>query len=134
MRRAIALRDMGGDFGAGDQPSQIRHNTGGLGKPSGGSPAGPNPGGTAPKIRAFEQKIGQRHEQWEREPVSTGTGACHCKTFHCKMADEGLAHLDQMINEWLDQHPEYEVKNVTMCCGEWKGKLTEPQLIVQVWV
>ncbi|MBX3364146.1 MAG: hypothetical protein KF866_05210 [Phycisphaeraceae bacterium] len=131
MRHASALRNMGGfdDNEPLELPTpQIKHNPGpGLGKPAGGE--------APPKIRAFEQKIGgSKEEQWSRKPNSTGTGACHCKTFHCKMADEGLSHLDQMINEWLDQHPEYEVKNVTMCCGEWKGKITEPQLIVQVWV
>lgn len=122
------------DSGDGEAPPMIRHTSGpSLGKPA---PDGGLPPETPPKIRAFDQKIGggATRESWIRKPVSSGSGACHCKTFHCKMGEEGILHLDRSINEWLDQHPEYEVKMVTMCTGEWKGKLTEPQLVVQVWV
>jgi len=88
------------------------------------------------KIRTFEQKLaGGRHEdQWDRSPNVTGTGAIHVKSFHCKLNEESLHHLDQQINEWLDAHPQYEVKFVTSTVGEWRGKTTEPNLLVQVWV
>lgn len=91
----------------------------------------------APKIRAFEQKLiaGTRHEEkWARTPNLTGTGAIHVRSFHCKLTEESLAYLDQQINEWLDAHPQYEVKLVTTAVGEWTGKTREPNLIVQVWV
>jgi len=45
-----------------------------------------------------------------------------------------LKYLDEQINEWLDGHPEYEVKTVTTSIGLWTGKLKEPNLIVNVWV
>lgn len=90
-----------------------------------------------PKIRAFEQRLGaglNNECQWKRPPSVTGTGAVHVKSFHCKLATESLGYLDQQINEWLDAHPECEVKFVTTAVGEWTGKIREPNLIVQVWV
>ena len=64
----------------------------------------------------------------------TGTGACHLKSFHCKLTGESREFLDKQINDWLDAHPDYEVKMVTSTIGEWTGKLKEPNLIIQVWV
>lgn len=92
--------------------------------------------GGASKIQMFEQRMGaKRHEdKWSRSPNSTGTGAIHCKSFHCKLVGDSLEFLDQQINEWLDAHPQYEVKFVTSSIGEWTGKSREPNLIVQVWV
>lgn len=89
------------------------------------------------KIRAFGQALGgdSRHEDsWKRSPNVTGVGAIHVKSFHCKLTGESLEFLDKQINEWLDAHPQYEVKLVTSTVGEWMGKIKEPNLIVQVWV
>lgn len=98
-----------------------------------GLPAEPPP----PKIQAFSQGLGaaRKHEDnWKRTPNVTGTGAIHVKSFHCKMGDDSLGYLDQQINEWLDAHPQYEVKFVTTSVGEWQGKIKEPQMVVQIWV
>jgi hypothetical protein len=98
--------------------------------PPAGAPA--PPGG---KIRAFSQQLGSVHEDnWKRTPNTTGTGAIHVKSFHCKLTGDSLTYLDQQINEWLDAHPQYEVKQVTTSIGLWTGKLKEPNLIVNVWV
>ena len=87
------------------------------------------------KIRAFTQALGSTHEEhWNRTPNTTGTGAIHVKSFHAKLTGDSLTYLDQQINEWLDAHPQYEVKMVTTSIGEWTGKLKEPNLIVNVWV
>ncbi|MDF1809751.1 MAG: hypothetical protein P1U42_08655 [Phycisphaerales bacterium] len=88
------------------------------------------------KIRTFEQKLNaNKHEDtWERTPNVTGTGAIHVKSFHCKLTGDSLEFIDQQINEWLDAHPQYEVKTVTTSIGTWTGKLKEPNLIVNVWV
>ena len=99
--------------------------------------ARPEPVEVAPKIRAFDQKLsgaGVSKEHWGRKPTVTGTGACHVKSFHCKLTGESLEFLDKQINEWLDAHPEYEVKFVTSTVGDWSGKLKEPNLILQVWL
>jgi hypothetical protein len=103
-------------------------------------PAPPTQAAPAPpassKIRAFDQALGnRRHEDnWNRSPNVTGTGAIHVKSFHCKLTGDSLDFLDEQINEWLDAHPQYEVKFVTTSVGEWSGKAKEPNLIVNVWV
>lgn len=88
------------------------------------------------KITQFEQRFSaKRHEDsWKRSPNANGTGAIHVKSFHCKLVGESLEFLDQQINEWLDAHPQYEVKFVNATVGEWTGKLKEPNLVIQVWV
>ena len=93
-------------------------------------------GGQTSKIKTFQQQLGsKRHEdEWNRTPNVTGAGAIHVKSFHCKLTGDSLAFLDQQINEWLDAHPQYEVKMVTTSIGTWTGKLKEPNLIVNVWV
>ena len=85
------------------------------------------------KIRAIEKP--RRHEEeWSRTPNTSGTGAIHVKTFHSKLTDDALRYMDQVVNEWLDQHPQYEVKFVNSTVGILTGKLKEPHLICQIWV
>ena len=91
------------------------------------------PAGMTPQIRAIGER--SRHEdEWTRTPNTTGTGAIHVKTFHAKLTDDALRYMDQTVNEWLDAHPQYEVKFVNSSVGILTGKLKEPHLIVQVWV
>lgn len=95
-----------------------------------------NASGAPPKIHTFEQKLRSiKHEDsWNRTPNSTGTGAIHVKSFHCKLTGDSLEFIDQQINEWLDAHPQYEVKFVTSSIGTWTGKSKEPNMIINVWV
>lgn len=93
----------------------------------------PNPMGMSPKIRALgDQRL--HEDNWTRTPNTTGTGAIHVKSFHTKLTDDALRYMDQTINEWLDAHPQYEVKFVNSTVGTLTGKLKEPHLICQVWV
>lgn len=86
-----------------------------------------------PRITAFGRE--RRHEEsWQRTPNTTGAGAIHVKSFHCKLNEDALVYMDQLINEWLDAHPQYEVKFVSSSIGNMTGKLKEPALICQVWV
>jgi hypothetical protein len=90
-----------------------------------------------PKIQAFESKLGaKKHEEsWKRSPNATGTGAIHVRSFHCKLSEDALTFLDNQVNEWLDAHPQCEVKFVSTAIGEFQGKLgRENHLIMQVWV
>ena len=41
--------------------------------------------------------------------------------------------MDDKINEWLDAHPEIEVKFVTTAVGPYEGKIKEPALVMNVW-
>ena len=87
-----------------------------------------------PVIRSIGEKDRRHEDNWSRTPNSPGTGAIHVKTFACKMREDALTHMDQRINEWLDAHPQYEVKFVNSSVGIISGKLKEPHLICQVWV
>ena len=92
---------------------------------------GPSTG--ARRITAFGKET--RHEaKWSRSPNTTGQGAIHVNTFHAKLTGDALEYMDQLINEWLDQHPQYEVKFVASTVGTMTGKLKEPNIICQVWV
>lgn len=90
---------------------------------------------TGAKIQAFGVAGGhvQRGGAFKRQPVITGTGAIRIRTFHGRLSDEGLAFMDDKINEWLDGHPEVEIKNVTSTVGLYEGKIKEPALILNVW-
>ncbi|MEM6332604.1 MAG: hypothetical protein AAF823_04615, partial [Planctomycetota bacterium] len=41
---------------------------------------------------------------------------------------------DEQVNEWLDAHPEYEVKFVSQSIGKLVGKNTEDALFMSIWV
>ena len=87
----------------------------------------------AQAIRAIVQPRAEQY-RWQRPTNKDGTGATHVKTFTAKLRADSLAHLDEQINQWLDEHPEYEVKFVNTHIGPLKGKETEDALIVNVWV
>jgi len=92
-----------------------------------------NDPGTSRMIRACGEKRQHEH-QWQRIPNKTGKGATHVKTFVTKLRLDAVEHLDEQINQWLDDHPDYEVKLVTTTIGRLVGKNTEDALFVNVWV
>jgi len=85
------------------------------------------------KIRTFDTRK-PHEENWNRTPNVTNTGAIHVKTFVTKLRLDAVNHLDEQINSWLDNHPEYEVKFVSQSIGKLVGKNTEDALFVSVWV
>ena len=87
---------------------------------------------TASKIK-FGPDVGHKHHEWKRKPHVTGTGAIRVKSFHAKYSDQGIDHLDDAINEWLDEHPEVEVKFCTQTVHVFEGKIREPALVMNVW-
>jgi hypothetical protein len=95
-----------------------------------------NSGGTVSKIQPLTQpSMGRRDEVWARQPLKTGTGATHVKSFHGKLTNEAIGFLDEQINKWLDAHPDYEVKFTSMVTSEWLGAGShEKHVLVQVWV
>jgi hypothetical protein len=103
--------------------------------PGAAASAGAAAGDAKPKIHGFSSGNIKKHaENWKRKTNLTGTGATHMRTFHCKLNSESVEYMDQQINEWLDNHPDYEVKMVTTAIGEWTGKIKEPAMVVTVWV
>lgn len=92
------------------------------------------PEGLRKKIKAMGPS--KRHEDdWTRTPNTNGTGAIHCRSFFAKLNQDAVAYMDQSINEWLDENPQYEVKFVSSTVGTMRGKVGPQEvLICQVWV
>jgi hypothetical protein len=85
------------------------------------------------KIKAFGAEHARKEHQWKRTPHRDGKGAIRVKTFHAKYSDQGMEHLDDMINEWIDAHPEVEIKFVTSTVNVFEGKIREPALVLNMW-
>ncbi len=95
-------------------------------------------GETAPEMsvafQSFEKTGGYEPErEYKRPLVNTETGATRVRTFHVKLTDTAMHHLDNVINEWIDENEEIIVKFVKMTVGAVEGKKTEPHLIISVW-
>jgi len=103
-------------------------------KPAIGAPLGTpaSPPTPVSKIK-FGPDLGHKKHDWKRKTHVTGTGACRVKSFHAKYSEQGIEHLDDMINEWIDDHPEVEVKFVTQTVHVFEGKIREPALILNIW-
>ena len=86
------------------------------------------------KIHMLGRKDGLDQERWTRNPNTDGKGATHCKTFVSKLRLEAIAHMDNHVNEWLEQHPKVEVKFTTSSIGKLVGKVSEDALFLTVWV
>lgn len=86
------------------------------------------------KIKAFGVVGSARtNHAWKRHTKANGTGAIRVRSFHGKLSEQGLDFMDNQINDWLDGHPEIEVKQVTTSIGQFEGKIREPALVVNVW-
>ena len=85
------------------------------------------------KIKAFGPETAVRNQSWTRQPVQTGKGAVRVKSFHAKFSDQGVEHLDESINQFIDTHPEVDIKFVTTNVGLYDGKIKDVFLVVNVW-
>lgn len=87
------------------------------------------------KIHVFGEGQRKAHaDHWNRTPNKTGTGAIHVKTFVAKLRLDAIDNLDDQVNNWLDNHPEYEIKFVTTSVGKLVGKISEDAIFMNVWV
>ena len=93
----------------------------------------PKPAGNPVSKIKFGPDIGHKKHDWKRKPHVTGTGAIRVKSFHAKYSEQGVEHMDDMINEWIDGNPEIEVKFVTQTVHVFEGKIREPALVMNVW-
>jgi len=93
-------------------------------------PSNPNP---VPSKIKFGPDIGHKQHNWKRKPHVSGTGACRLRSFHAKYSDQGLENLDNHINEWLDDHPEIEIKFCTTTVHVFEGKIREPAIVMNLW-
>lgn len=62
-----------------------------------------------------------------------GIGARHVRTFHAKLSEGAVHHLDEQVNTWLEQHPEIVIKYATTTVGVWEAKHAEPNLIMTLF-
>lgn len=94
----------------------------------------PNAAPHVSKIKAFmgAGPTGASHA-YKRQPTVTGHGAVRVRSFHGRLSDEGMQFMDDKINEWIDLHPDIEIKFVTTQIGQFEGKIREPALIVNIW-
>jgi len=98
------------------------------------APIEQNPSAPGPKkIVAFGVQAAHADRVYKRKPYADGKGACRVRSFHAKYSEQGIEHLDDMINDWLELHPEYEVKFTTTTVHTFEGKIREPALVVNVW-
>ena len=81
------------------------------------------------------EMVGQPLEDQPFEQVDQHCGAFleHGSNLVCIALEPGHRVIARSI-EWLDAHPQYEVKYVSTTVGELTGKLKEPHMICQVWV
>jgi hypothetical protein len=91
------------------------------------TPATPGPS----KIRKMGD-FQHLHTEFHRPTNITHTGATRVKTFIGKMSAQGMDYMDHVINEWLDKHPDVEVKFVTTTYGQLDGKV-ERAMVTSVW-
>lgn len=121
------------------QHSQLVPNTG---APPASPPApsasgsGTPPVGVESKIRSLSSaKVETVESRWKRPLNKDGSGATHVRTFVGSLSQQGLEYLDRHINEWLDTHPDAEVKFATLQVGDMPTATgREPALIAQVWI
>jgi hypothetical protein len=87
------------------------------------------------QIRNFEKaKKTEDLSKWNRTPDPDGVGAIRCKSFVSKLRLDAIDHLDEQINAWLDEHPDYTVKHVISSVGILTGKAKEDALFINVFV
>jgi len=110
-------------------------------EPAPKAPAAPGAGGPAKAPDASKGHVplynaadmAKKEDVWQRPLRSSPSGATRVRSFHGRLSDQGLDYMDHTINEWLDKHPEVDVKFVTSITGIYEGKIREPAVILNVW-
>ncbi len=74
-----------------------------------------------------------RETGFRRSLLTDSPNATRCRTFHAKLNDASLAHLNDVINEWVDNHDDVEIKFATSSIGVVEGKHQDVHLIVTVF-
>lgn len=95
----------------------------------------PDAGGSSTQIRAFgggpaggtAYGAPAGSAGFRRPLLEDAANATRCRTFHCKLTDSSMAHLNEMVNEWVDEHPEIQIKFATSCIGIVEGKSSQDQ-------
>jgi hypothetical protein len=90
-----------------------------------------------PKIMSFSQgsTIAGAHNESNLKRSLSGASepATRCRSFHSKLTPAALAHMDDLINEWIDQNQGIYIKYVSTTVGPFEAKHVEQHLIVTVF-
>jgi len=65
--------------------------------------------------------------------IEKGVGARRVRTFHAKLSEAALRHLDEQVNTWLKDNPGVRVKFANTTVGVFEGKHSEPNLVLTVF-
>lgn len=89
------------------------------------------------KIRSFAagSTLGGAHHDANLHRDLTGPTdpPTRCRTFHSKLTPGALAHMDDLINEWIDSNPGIFIKHVNTTVGPFEAKHVEQHLIVTIF-
>ena len=132
--------------GSGDMPTISLVDEGEPGGSSGGSGTGVPAASSAPPKRKPRESpsasvaaglsqfggVPIADDQFQR-PLTKGSYATRCRTFHGKLTEGSLVYMNDQINEWVDNNGDIEIKFVTSCIGVFEGKHSEPHLFLTVF-
>jgi len=68
-----------------------------------------------------------------KRPLSKGSSATRCRTFHSKLTDAAVAYMNNQVNEWVDSDPDIEIKFASSTIGTFEGKHSEQNLIITIF-
>ena len=74
-----------------------------------------------------------KHAGFRRGLLQGSGNATRCRSFHAKLTDAALAHMNDQINEWVDEHDDIEIKFASSNIGVVEGKHADPHVIVTVF-
>lgn len=71
--------------------------------------------------------------RYKRPLAAANLPATRVRTFHGKLTEAGVAHMDEQINDWLEEHPDIFIKNTTSSIGMFEGKTKEPHVVLTLF-
>jgi hypothetical protein len=92
--------------------------------------------GPSKQIHGFsgaEMSTQLAERRYQRGLLKGTRSATRCKTFHCKLTDASFQHLNEQINEWVDEREDVEIKFALSDIGVVEGKHADPHLIVTIF-
>jgi hypothetical protein len=88
---------------------------------------------TVSKIQVYGMKMAGDEKKYKRKANLTGNGAVHMKVFHGRLSDDAVERVEERINDWLEAHPDIEVKLANTTIGVWDGKTKDTNIVITVW-
>lgn len=93
----------------------------------------PNDEADTPASMPQSTQVAACEPEIEEPSASSRAGARHVKTFHAKLSEAALRHMDEQVNAWLQQHPSTEIRFANTTVGMFEGKHAEPNLILTLF-